>query len=181
MQVNPMSQPPGFSGTPLLERIWPRLSQLIARFWQCLEAEEYEAAEAVLAEIFELAAGRVVFMQIYEELAAALAVALEVVAEGTVILGGGIDIVICIAIISIWAIGCGSKPVYAETGGRKSSAILWRPAPIRRAQEFDELERILFKHPPAARRLIGAPKYHPRSRKAQAAAARMLLPRRAVR
>ncbi len=180
--INSFGGMPAFGPGGFGPSIWLAFNALVAKFWQLLEAGKLEEAEAVLEEIFALSRGLAPLMATYERCLAALEAALEAVGgvvEAVEVVGGAFTlpssgIIICVAIFALWAVGGGSQPKYGE-GSSSGGPVSWYPHPIKRAEEFDKLEKFLFKHPYQAGRLISAPKSKYISHKAQVAAARVLL------
>ncbi len=173
---------PPFGSGDFGPSLWPAFQILVARFWQLLDAGELVEAEAVLGQIFAMATGRAAMMAIYESCLTALEAALAAAVGTAEVVGGAVvlpegGIILCVAIIAIYAIGGGSQPAYAEgasaAGG--SASVQWRPKPVKRAEEFDRLEKLLFKKPYQAGGLVTAPKANYLSPKAQKAAASILL------
>ena len=62
MKIPPIPPSPGGGPAPWLKSVWPRFTQLVQRFWQAMEAEEWEVAQAALDEMLELAFGRAALM-----------------------------------------------------------------------------------------------------------------------
>lgn len=177
MAINPIGGmgpwgPGGFGPSAWLE--WDKLA---AEFWRLLKACEFEEAEIVLQKMFEFSRGRAALMAAYdiclaafeEALAAAVGTA-GAIGEGFVLAEGGI--IICIAIIGIYALGGGSRPISGSSGGDIAG---WSPHPIKRAEEYAEIERMILKNPHQAGGLISAPKANPLSHDTKVAAANMLL------